>query len=73
MSELLEILNGLKSEICPLLANDKAGIIISANFDRAIEIVSAAHDEQSNPQLCIAYLRGKVEAYENQNALTRQQ
>jgi len=57
--ELLEILHGLKNEICPMITNEGQRIILESNFDRAIELCSVSAEQH------LAYLEGKVEAYEN--------
>ena len=57
MTELLEILRGLKEEICSAVTDPGQQTILARNFDRATAIA----EERNN----VDYLRGKVEAYEN--------
>jgi len=56
MNELLEILRGLKEEICSSINDGECRAMVARNFDRAIEIVEGSTN--------VDYLRGKVEAYE---------
>jgi hypothetical protein len=59
VSEILEILNGLKNEICPAIADERQRTILEHNFNRAIELSTVTLEEK------VMYLQGKVDAYEN--------
>jgi len=66
--ELLEIIMGLKNEICPVVKN----AIIEDNFNRAIVLINDELAKKQSPENVIAFLQGKVDAYETSvNALMR--
>jgi len=75
LTELLEILGGLESEICGTLGECDHAITnnIKAHFLRCKEIVVSEMERQASPEIQLAIASGKVEAYENAlNALMRQ-
>jgi len=59
VSELLEILTGLKSDLLSSLTDEENRKHAEANFDRMIELAELER-LKNDP----AYLRGKIEAYE---------
>jgi len=72
LTELLEIIAGLKNEICPAIDEPQQKAILTGNFDRALQIIAEEIEKQQNPEIQLAVLRGKVEAYEKSiNLLNR--
>ena len=66
MIELLEILNGIKADLLPLLGeiNEEATAITETNINCAIAICIDEIERNASPEIQNAVLRGKVEAYE---------
>ena len=64
MQELLEIVQGLREEIVGALRSDPSCHLVEQNFSRAIELICGEIHVKNNPEIQIALLNGKVEAYE---------
>ena len=73
INELLEILQGLKSELIPAILEPDARKITEQNFDNAMTIVVNEIQKQQSPEIQLAYQQGKIEGLESSiNALMRQ-
>jgi len=71
MNELglvFEIVVGLRNELVPLVNN----AVVEDNFDRCISLIEGELEKLKNPEIRMALLEGKVEAFETSlNAFIR--
>ena len=60
----MEILQGLEGELVPLMTDPQEKAAVRENLGNAINACVAEIDKQQRPEIHIAYLQGKIEAYE---------